>query len=563
MAIAGDIADDGSGDTATSDLILKLNPTTVLTAGDNAYPDGAISDFRTWFDPTWGRFKNKIRPAVGNHEYHQVGASGYFDYFDGTGAATGPAGDRDKGYYSFDVGGWHLIALNNYVSMSAGSAQEQWLKADLAAHPTCTLAYWHEPRFTSGLEHGNNTSTGPLWNDLYAAGADVVVNGHNHQYERFAPQNPQGQLDTAKGVREFVAGTGGAGLYAFGTVQPNSEVRNDTANGVLKFTLHNGSYDWKFEPAGGATFTDAGSGTCHRSSGATASATPTPTPTPTATPTATPTSTPTATTKQYAMRGMFFGHDAASTIASQGFNLIDSDPGDVDGLASGLKGMVWIGEYDKASCSWNAPNTDAEVRAAVQAHVGDPKVGVWFIADEPWQGADQHCANAPQQMANRTALIHSIDPNAKTLLVLDGNSDYYTLDGMSTFKGSADYIGVNAYMCWQGKQCRFDWIDTIAQKARAIGMDNLWGVAQSHGDTANSQTMCVTNTDGSNSCGLVRLPTAAEIHTQMQHWDASGMRDYIVFSWRWPDSDTSLWLENHSELQAQWKVENDLRTPGA
>ncbi len=290
--------------------------------------------------------------------------------------------------------------------------------------------------------------------------------------------------------------------------------------------------------------------------------TPTPSPTPTATPTPTPTPTPTA-QPTYPLRGMFFGHDAASTIASKGFNLIDSDPGNVDDLAAGLKGMTWIGEYDKQTCQWLAPNNDAGVRADVQAHIGDPKVGVWFIADEPWQGDDQHCTGTPAQMKARTDLIHSIDPNAKTLLVLDGNSDFYTLDGMEKFKGTADYIGVNAYMCWQGKQCRFDWIDTIAAKARAIGMTNLWGVAQSHGDTSSSQTMCVTNTDGSTDCGMTRVPTAAEVHTQMQHWDDSGMKDYIVFSWRWPDSDPSLWLENNPLLQDQWKIENDLRTPEA
>lgn len=287
---------------------------------------------------------------------------------------------------------------------------------------------------------------------------------------------------------------------------------------------------------------------------------PTPTPTPSPTPTATPTPTAQPT---YPLRGMFFGHDAAATIASKGFNLIDSDPGNVDDLAPGLKGMTWIGEYDKQSCSWTAPNTDAGVTADVQAHIGDPKVGVWFIADEPWQGSDQHCTATPAQMKARTDLIHSIDPDAKTLLVLDGNSDFYTLDGMTKFKGSADYIGVNAYMCWQGKACRFDWIDTIGDHARSIGMTNLWGVAQSHGDTATSQTMCVTNTDGSTDCGMTRVPTPAEVHAQMQHWDATGMKDYIVFSWRWPDSDPSLWLENNPLLQDQWKVENDLRTPAA
>jgi hypothetical protein len=266
VTIAGDIAggDAGTNDTATSNLVLNVKPTAALTAGDNAYVSGTLSEYQSDYDPTWGRFKSITRPAPGNHEYDSTGAQGYYDYFDGLGANTGPAGTRGQGYYSFDVGTWHLIALNPHVSASAGSPQEQWLKADLAAHPShCTLAYWHEPRFTSGSVHSNDTSVGPFWSDLYAAGADLVINGHNHQYERFAPQDPTGKADPAGGIREFVAGTGGAGLYSFASPQPNSEVRDDTSHGVLKLTLHPSSYDWQFVPIAGDSFTDAGSGTCH------------------------------------------------------------------------------------------------------------------------------------------------------------------------------------------------------------------------------------------------------------------------------------------------------------
>jgi len=261
VTIAGDIADDGSGDAGTAQVVTAINPDKVLTAGDNAYPDGTLGDYQTWYEPTWGAFKAKTRPAPGNHDYHTSGAAGYFDYFNGLGVQTGPAGTRGQGYYSFDVGTWHLIALNNYVSMAAGSAQEQWLRTDLASHTgQCTLAYWHEPRFTSGAEHSNNTETAPFWADLYTAHADVVINGHNHQYERFARQSPSGVADSA-GIREFVVGTGGAGLYAFGTTQPNSEVRNSTTHGALKLTLHSGSYDWSFQPSDG-TFTDSGTTGC-------------------------------------------------------------------------------------------------------------------------------------------------------------------------------------------------------------------------------------------------------------------------------------------------------------
>jgi hypothetical protein len=263
VVAAGDIAGDGSGDTATAAVVSAINPDRVLTTGDNTYPDGALSDYQKWYAPTWGSFLSKTRPVPGNHDYHISGAAGYFDYFNGVGVNDGPAGQRGKGYYSFNLGSWHLIALNNYVSMSAGSAQEQWLRADLSANAgKCTLAYWHAPRFTSGEEHSNSTSTTPLWNALYAAGADVVLNGHNHQYERFAPQTPTGAANP-NGIRQFVVGTGGGGLYPFATTpQPNSEVRDYSSYGVLKLTLRPGGYEWAFVSVAGGKFSDSGSGKC-------------------------------------------------------------------------------------------------------------------------------------------------------------------------------------------------------------------------------------------------------------------------------------------------------------
>jgi hypothetical protein len=255
---AGDIASSGSGDTATAALIAALPDATVFTVGDNAYPDGSATAFSSYYDPTWGAFKARTRPAPGNHDYLTSGASAYFDYF---GAQAGPAG---RGYYSFDLGGWHIVSLDSEIPMAAGSAEETWLRADLAASSQpCTLAYWHRPLFTSGAEHTSATATRPLFQDLYDAGAEVVVNGHNHQYERFAPMTPDGILDGARGIREFVAGAGGASLYGFGTIQPNSEARNSDTYGVLALTLHSNGYDWSFIPQAGKTYTDAGSGTCH------------------------------------------------------------------------------------------------------------------------------------------------------------------------------------------------------------------------------------------------------------------------------------------------------------
>jgi hypothetical protein len=218
---AGDIANCGrTEDEATAKLLDNITGT-VFTLGDNVYPDGTLTLFNDCYAPTWGRHKSRTKPVPGNHDYHVSGAAGYFDYF---GAA---AGDRSKGYYSYNLGAWHIIALNSEIAPISGSAQEQWLKADLAADQSmCTLAYWHKPRFSSG-QHGNIAASQPLWQALYNDGADVVLNGHDHTYERFAPQNPNAQADP-KGIREFVVGTGGAGLYPFPNIQPNSEVRNNT-----------------------------------------------------------------------------------------------------------------------------------------------------------------------------------------------------------------------------------------------------------------------------------------------------------------------------------------------
>jgi acid phosphatase type 7 len=261
---AGDIAscDDLAGAEATAKLIDGI-PGTVFAAGDLAYPDGSDEQFAKCYGPTWGRFKDRTRPAVGNHEYHSDGASGYSRYF---GAA---AGDPKKGYYSYDLGAWHIIVINSECSEVGGcdapSPQGQWLRQDLAQHNVaCTLAYFHKPLFSSGGKHGNDPQMKPLWDALYAANADVVINGHDHDYERFAPQDPDGKADTKRGIREFVVGSGGKNSHrSFGTTKPNSEARNDDTFGVLKLTLHSSGYDWEFVPQAGKSFHDSGSGVCH------------------------------------------------------------------------------------------------------------------------------------------------------------------------------------------------------------------------------------------------------------------------------------------------------------
>ncbi len=257
---AGDIASCAlTADTATANLVSGIAGS-VFTAGDNAYESGSAAEYRDCYGPTWGAFLDRTYPVPGNHEYETPGAADYFNYF---GARAGPAG---TGWYAYDLGGWRIYALNSnclVVGCAVGSAQEQWLRADLAASPrACVLAYWHHPRFSSG-QHGNNSEVVPLWNALYEAGADVIVNGHDHNYERFAAQTPTGAANAVTGIRQFVVGTGGTSLRSFATIRANSQVRDSTTHGVIKLTLGSTGYAWQFVPAANGTFTDAGNGTCH------------------------------------------------------------------------------------------------------------------------------------------------------------------------------------------------------------------------------------------------------------------------------------------------------------
>jgi hypothetical protein len=260
---AGDIAScQSSGDEATAKLVDDMPNATVFTLGDNVYEDGTAAEFSDCYDPSWGRFKTRTKPSVGNHEYQTTEDSGYFGYF---GAA---AGDPQEGYYSYDLGEWHVVALNSMCGQvggcGAGSPMVSWLKDDLATNPdACTVAYFHHPLFSSGSEHGNDPRMRPIWDALYEGDADVVLNGHDHDYERFAPQTPEGIADPSRGIREFVVGTGGDSLYALLPPKPNSQVRSVDAFGVLKLTLRPRGYDWRFVPVAGETFTDSGSGECH------------------------------------------------------------------------------------------------------------------------------------------------------------------------------------------------------------------------------------------------------------------------------------------------------------
>lgn len=264
LLAAGDIANCKmiAGAEATAKIIEAI-PGTVAALGDLALSDGTAEEFADCYDKTWGAFKSRTRPAPGNHEFHSTGGTPYFDYF---GAA---AGDPKRGYYSYDLGAWHIIALNgectNVGGCQAGSSEEKWLRQDLQSHPAaCTLAYWHEPLFSSGAAHGNDVDFIAFWRDLYNARATVVLNGHDHDYERFAPQDPDGKVDPVRGIREFVVGTGGNHERTFAaSPDPNSEVRMTGMFGVLKLTLHAHSYDWEFVPEAGKSFQDSGNGNCH------------------------------------------------------------------------------------------------------------------------------------------------------------------------------------------------------------------------------------------------------------------------------------------------------------
>jgi len=254
---AGDIAVCPGGNQAATALLLDRIAGTVFTAGDNL--NGTPPTFQNYLEcygPSWGRQSERTRPSPGNHDYDYPGPSTYFSYF---GAAPGPEG---LGFYSYDVAGWHVVSLNSNISMRPGSTQYLWLEQDLASiNANCAVAYFHHPLFSSSF-NGPTAAVRDLWRVLYDRGVDVVINGHDHVYERFAPQDPDGRADPARGIRQFTVGTGGAELYGFGTPRPNSEVRA-SVHGVLKLMLQAGGYSWEFVPVAGQSFRDSGTGSCH------------------------------------------------------------------------------------------------------------------------------------------------------------------------------------------------------------------------------------------------------------------------------------------------------------
>jgi hypothetical protein len=280
---AGDIVPDCTtgqsiADAAATAALLDAIPGTVFTLGDNAYQSGSAQQFAQCYDATWGRHKARTRPATGNHDYQSANGTPYFDYFNGAGNQTGSAGDRNGGYYSYDIGAWHVVVLNSECAAApasplglwqeggcaVGSPQETWLRADLAAAATNNIiAIWHKPRFSSSASDATDAFTQPLWQALYDYGADIALGGHWHNYERLAPTDADGVRNDDYGIRQFVVGTGGVPMSGFGTIRSTSEVRSNTANGVLKLTLHADSYDWQFVPIPGDTLNDSGTASVH------------------------------------------------------------------------------------------------------------------------------------------------------------------------------------------------------------------------------------------------------------------------------------------------------------
>jgi len=249
---AGDISScDNINDELTAQLLDEI-PGTVFTTGDNVYDYGAYTEYIDCYDPTWGRHKDRTKPIPGNHEYDTGDAAGYFQYF-----------NEIPPYYSYDLGDWRIYALNSEIDVSAGGFQVTWLQDDLVKNPRqCVLAYWHTPRWSSGKEYGSDEGLQTLWKIFYEAGAELVINGHEHNYERFTPMNATGEADPL-GLREIVVGTGGTHLFELGTPLPTSEVRDDTTFGVLKLTLYPTAYAWEFIPVAGGTFIESGKTDCH------------------------------------------------------------------------------------------------------------------------------------------------------------------------------------------------------------------------------------------------------------------------------------------------------------
>jgi hypothetical protein len=498
IAAAGDSCGDATSCAPTASLIDGINPDALLTLGDNAYEDGTLAQYNAYYKPNWGRHDAKVYPSPGNHDFHTANAQGYRDYF----GARAPALT-----YSYNLGAWHVVSLaGGGVSVAT---QNAWLQSDLAAHPSqCLLAYWHEPKFSSGAEHGNSSSYDALWTTLYAAGADVILNGHDHNYQRYAKLNPSGAADP-NGIREFIVGTGGWGHYDFTTTTPMPEVRNATDYGVLKMTLHSGSYEWRFVPAAGGTFTDSGTDTC---SGA-----------------ASPSTT---TTTRIPWRFAYSNRVDQNLAVQYGYNLIDvSTKSEADATPAGTRGQLWLYDYDNSTCSWE--KDDTYIANVVSSAATDPKVAGFYFSNEPDPFA---CPTAPQQHKDRNALIKSLAPTKYTLIGIDANWRAH-FDAYGTmWKGAADYLNYNPYICYVAdtSTCDFAWEDHVIQVAESLGQPYFVALQAFK--------------EGSEW----RWPTAGEERQMLQKLCGTSAQGYLTFSWNWQNDP----LTNHPDVLAEIQTFN-------
>lgn len=507
---AGDIAESGTSTqanaTSTGDLIRAASPTAVVPLGDNAYNDGSATDYATKYDPTWGSFKAISHPTPGNHEYHATPPTGYLDYF----GQSNVTNAQDGGvYYAWNVGnGWRAYSLNSNISMSASSAQVTWLKNDLAAHPNMHyLAYMHHPRYNSGTVHGENTSACPAWDALTAAGADIMLAGHDHSYERWAKMDCAGNA-SASGIREFKVGSGGNQLYPFGSQPATLQARNNTDYGVLKLVLHENSYDWSFIASGrgwnGSTSVDTAnkgkvldSGTAATNTTITTTSSPAPTSTTTSTAPSpsggTTTSAPPVTSTTPPLHYANNPNGQYAALAALGYNLMDTgmSTSTVNGLPAGTKALVWTNEGD---CPAATPS--AAFTSFVDANATNPKVWGYYLADEP-QSTAGSCVDAIKARAD---YIHSKNPNQKALVLL---TDYPgTYAAYAPANSHLDLVALDPYPCrWDigtSGGCDYTMVEKelAAAQADGIPLSKIVPMFQVFGDGSTWKAPSVTELQG-------------------------------------------------------------------
>jgi hypothetical protein len=536
---AGDIAESGSNTmlnaTSTGDLIREGNPDLAIALGDNAYPDGSASDYTNKYNPTWGSFKSITKPTPGNHEYHSNPPSGYLGYF----GQSNVTNSKDGGvYYAYDMGnGWRGYSLNSEISMSSSSAQATWLKADLAANPgKHILAYWHQPRYTSPTEHGDNTSAAPIWAILQGAKADIVLEGHNHQYERFAKMNSTGSVD-ASGIRSFIVGSGGNQLYTRTTSHVGSEFFNATDYGVIKLKLNSNSYSWEFLGSGRGYVNSTHVNTANKNvvldsgtedtnitvpTGTTTSTTSTTSAPPTSTTTSSTTTTTTAPPSGSSAKHFITNESGQRSVTSGlGYNVHDTgmSVSTINGLPAGDQAMVWVG-VNKDTCAAPSGTT-----SFISANATNPRIYGYYLFDEP---ADSHCVSAIK------ALADAIPSGQKAFVEL---TDYPgTYAAYAPANSHLDLIGIDPYPCHDGS-CDLNEINTEVTAALAAGIPKgiLVPTFQAFGGGSKPWD----------------APTASQLQSILDRWESLLPNPQMDYTYSW--STQSGYLSDALSTRTDWQ----------